>query len=106
MSSTSYTATFGLGMNNAPTDVWGGSSVTYAAAGTSNWLAFTQSATSTTAISTASTAAVTATTYRAEMDFTIKTGSSNPVTMTIYGDTSSASGTLTIEPGSACYWLP
>jgi hypothetical protein len=106
MSSTSYTATFGIGMNNSPTDLWGGSSVTYAAAGTSNWLAFTQTATAATAISTAATAGATGTTYRAEIDFTLETGATNPVAVTLYGETSSSSATLTIEPGSMCYWLP
>ena len=106
MSSTSYTATFGLGMDNAPTNVWGGTRVISAAAGTQNWLAFTQSATATTAISTAATAGVAATTYEALMDFTIQAGATNPVTMTIYGQTSNSGGTLTIMPGSTCYWLP
>ena len=106
MSSTSYTATFGLGMNNAPTNVWGGSQLTYAATGTSNWLAFTQSTTTTTAISTATTAGATGTTYKAEIDFAIQTGGSNSVAMTLYGETSNSGATLTIEPGSTCYWLP
>jgi hypothetical protein len=106
MSSTSYTATFGLGMNNAPTNVWGGSKVIYAAAGTQSWLAFTQSATATTAISTAATAGATGTTYEALVDFVIQTGATNPVQMTIYGQSSNSSGTLSIMPGSTCYWLP
>jgi hypothetical protein len=106
MSSTSSTATFGIGMSNAPTGLWGGTSVTYAAAGTSNWLAFTQTATAATAISTAATAGATATTYRAEVNFTVQTGATNPVALTVYGEVSNASATLTIQPGSACYWLP
>jgi hypothetical protein len=106
MSSTSYTVTFGLGMNNAPTSVWGGSQLTYAATGTTNWLAFTQTGTSTTAISTATTAGATGTTYKAEIDFVVQTGASNSVAMTIYGETSNSGATLTIEPGSTCYWLP
>jgi len=106
MSSTSYTATFGLGMSNAPTGLWGGTSVTYAAAGTSNWLAFSQTATAATAISTAATAGAANTTYRAEIDFTLQTGSTNPVAVTLYGLVSQSSATLSIQPGSACYWLP
>jgi hypothetical protein len=106
MSSTSNTATFGIGMSNTPTGLWGGSSVTYAAAGTSNWLAFAQTATAAAAISTAATAGVTNTTYRAEIDFTLQTGATNPVAITLYGEVSNASATLTIQPGSACYWLP
>jgi hypothetical protein len=106
MSSTSYTATFGIGMSNAPTGLWGGSTVTYSAAGTSNWLAFTQTATAATPISTATAAGAANTTYRAEVDFTLQTGATNPVAVTLYGEVSDASATLTTEPGSACYWLP
>ncbi len=106
MSTSSYTATFGLGMSNAPTGLWGGTSVTYAGAGTSNWLAFSQTATAATAVSTAVTAGVANTTYRAEINFTLQTGSSNPVAVTLYGLVSQSSATLTIQPGSACYWLP
>jgi hypothetical protein len=106
MSSTSYSATFGIGMSNAPTGLWGGSSVTYAAAGTSNWLAFSQTATAATAVSTAATAGAANTTYRAEIDFTLQTGVSNTVAVTLYGQVSNSSATLTIQPGSACYWLP
>jgi hypothetical protein len=106
MSSTSYTATFGLGMNNAPTNVWGGTRVIYAAAGSSNWLAFSQSGAGTAAISAATTAGATGTTYVAQVDFVIQTGASNPVAMTVYGQTSNSGATLTIMPGSTCYWLP
>jgi hypothetical protein len=106
MSSASYTTTFGFGMSSAPTNLWGGTSVTYAGAGTSNWLAFTQTATTATAISTAATAGVANATYRAEIDFTIQTGATNPVALTLYGQVSNASATLTVGPGSTCYWLP
>jgi hypothetical protein len=106
MSSTSYTATFGIGMTNTPTGLWGGSSVTYAATGTSNWLAFSQTATAATPISTAATAGATGTTYRSEVDVTLQTGATNPVSITVYGEVSNAGATLTIEPGSTCYWLP
>jgi hypothetical protein len=106
MSSTSYTATFGFGMSNAPTGLWGGSEVNYAAANTASWLAFSQTATAATAISTAATAGVVSTTYKATIDFTLQTGSSNAVALTLYGEVSNTSGTLTIMPGSACYWLP
>jgi hypothetical protein len=106
MSSTSYTATFGAGMSNSPTGLWGGTSVTYAAGGTSSWLAFTQTASTATAISSAATAGTAGTTYRAEVDFTIQTGATNPVALTLYGQVSNASATLTVGPGSTCYWLP
>jgi hypothetical protein len=106
MSSTSYTATFGVGMSNAPTGLWGGTSVTYAASGTSNWLAFSQTATTATAVSTPATAGATGTTYRAEVDFSVQTGATNSVAITLYGSVSNASGTLTIQPGSSCHWMP
>ncbi len=106
MSSTSYTATFGFGMTNSPTNLWGATKVVYAAAGTQNYLSFTQTATTATAISTAATAGVTNTTYEAAVDFTIQTGSSNTVGLTLFGETNNSGATLTIEPGSACSWLP
>jgi hypothetical protein len=106
VSTTSYTTTFGLGMSNAPTGLWGGTSVTYNAAGTSNWLGFSQTATAATAVSTAVTAGAANTTYRTEIDFTLQTGVTNPVAVTVFGLVSQSSATLTIQPGSACYWLP
>jgi hypothetical protein len=106
MSSTSYSATFGVGMSNAPAGLWGGSFVTYAATGTSNWLAFSQTATAATAVTEATTAGAANTTFRAEFDFTLQTGASNPVTVTLYGQVSQASASLSIQPGSTCYWLP
>jgi hypothetical protein len=106
MSSTTYTATFGLGMNNAPTNVWGSAKVIYNANGSQSFLAFTQNATATTAISTAASAAAAGTTYEANISFVIQTGSTNAVQATIYGQTNNSGATLTIMPGSTCYWLP
>lgn len=106
MSSTSYSTTFGIGMSSAPTGLWGGSSVTYAAAGTSNWLAFSQTATTASAVSAAATAGAANTTYRAEINFTLQTGGTNPVALTLYGLVSNSGATMTIQPGSVCYWLP
>jgi hypothetical protein len=106
MSSTSYTAAFGLGMNNAPTNVWGSSKVWYNATNGINFLAFSQNATAVAAISTAATAAAANTTYEADVEFVLQTGSSSAVQMNLYGQSSNASGTLSIMPGSTCYWLP
>ena len=106
MNSTSYTATFGAAMSATPTDLWGAAIVTYAAAGTRNYLAFTQTATAATAISTAATAGATSTIYEAQIDFTLSTNSSNAVVLTLEAETSNSGGTLTIEPGSECHWLP
>ena len=93
-------------MSSAPTKILGGAEVIYNAAGTSNWLAFTQSATATTSISAATTAGAAATTYAAQIDFTLQTNATNAVVVTLYGQTSNASGTLSIMPGSVCYWMP
>ena len=106
MSSTSYAATFGLGMDNAPTNVWGGTRAIYSSVGDSNWFPFSQSNTTITAISPATMARTAGTTYPVYIDFVVETGSTNPVTMALYGQTSDASATLTIMPGSTCYWLP
>jgi hypothetical protein len=106
MSNTSDMATFGIGMSNPPIGFWGGTSVTYTAEGKSSWLAFSQTITTATAISTTAAAGATDTPYRAEVDFTLQTGGTSPVTVTLYGQVSNDSATLTIEPGSACYWFP
>jgi hypothetical protein len=106
MSNTSDMATFGIGMSNPPIGFWGGTSVTYTAEGKSSWLAFSQTITTATAISTAAAAGATDTPYRAEVDFTLQTGVTSPVTVTLYGQVSNDRATLAIEPGSACYWFP
>ena len=103
-SSTSYTTTFGLGANNAPTDLWvigtmhGGSN-----GGTSADKYTTITNTTVTAVTTAGTPGAASTGYRADIDFTLVAGS-NPVVVTLYYESSSGSGTSYVEPGSAC-WL-
>ena len=103
-SSTSYSTTFGLGANNAPTDLWvlgtmhGGSNGATLA---DKYTTITN--TTATAVTTAGTPGAASTGYRADIDFTLVAGS-NPVTLTLYYESSSGSGTSYVEPGSAC-WL-
>ncbi len=103
-SSTSYSTTFGLGANNAPTDLWvlgtmhGGSNGATLA---DKYTTITN--TTATAVTTAGTPGAASTGYRGDIDFTLVTGS-NPVTLTLYYESSSGSGTSSVEPGSAC-WL-
>jgi hypothetical protein len=92
-----------MGMNNAPTDLWviantqsTATSVTYT----------TITSTTTTAVTSTLTPSATGTGYVTNLDFVLETGSSNPVTLTIYGDTQSSSDELNVEPGSSCGWLP
>ena len=59
--------------------------------------------TTATAVTTAGTPGAASTGYRADIDFTLVAGS-NPVTVTLYYESSSGSGTSYVEPGSAC-WL-
>jgi hypothetical protein len=104
-SSTSYTTTLGFGMNNAPTDLYVMNTAHTGASGaTSADLYTTITGTTTTAISAAMTPSAASTGYKDEIDFTLVTGSSNAVTLTLYYESSSASGTSYVEPGSYCRW--
>jgi hypothetical protein len=105
-STAAATVTFGLGMNHAPTDlwvapptIWNGTSVAFGAY-------TTITGTSATNITSTITPAATATGYKVEFDFTLNTGATNPVTLTVYGLTSNISDALVVEPGSACGWEP
>jgi len=76
------TVQFGMGMNNAPTDIW---VINQDSPGTYKAPTYTTIAsTTTTAISAADAPSATATGYRDEIDFTLVTGSSNAVTATVY----------------------
>jgi len=98
------TVQFGMGMNNAPTDLW---VINQDSPGAYKAPTYTTIAsTTTTAVSAADAPSATATGYRDEIDFTLTTGSSNAVTLTVYGLSSSTSDALVIEPGSSCTWLP
>jgi hypothetical protein len=100
------TVTFGLGMNNAPTDLWVLPPTTWN--GTTNTVgsATTIANTTTTAVTAALTPAATATEYRATLDFTIETGATNTVALTLYAESGSTSDAAVISAGSACGWLP
>ena len=98
------TVQFGMGMNNAPTDLWVINLDTPGAYKAPTYTTITS--TTTTAVSAADAPSATATGYRDEILFTLVTGSSNAVTVTVYGLSSSTSDALVIEPGSYCTWLP
>ena len=98
------TVQFGMGMNNAPTDLW---VINQDSPGTYKAPTYTTiTSAATTAISAADAPSAIATGYRDEIMFTLTTGSTNAVTATVYGLSSSASDALVIEPGSYCTWLP
>lgn len=98
------TVSFGVGMNNAPTDFW----VTTEGAqqSTSNPQYTIQTATAASLIGSAFTPSTAATPYIAKFYFGIQTGGTNPVTVTFYGLTSNGSDALVIKAGSGCSWLP
>jgi hypothetical protein len=103
-SSTSYSTTFGMGANNAPTDLWVLGTMHGGANGgtlADKYTAITS--TTATTVTTAGTPGAATTGYRADIDFMLVTGT-NPVTLTLYYESSNSSGTSSIEPGSAC-WL-
>jgi hypothetical protein len=98
------TVQFGMGMNNAPTNLW---VINQDSPGMYKAPTYTTIAsTTTTAVSATDAPSATATGYRDEIEFTLTTGSSNAVTVTVYGLTSNTSDALVIEPGSYCTWLP
>jgi hypothetical protein len=109
-SSTSYTIQLGLNANNAPTGLYITNACSYT--GTAN---STITCVLPTSISTATTVAVTgtltpaatSTNYSTHVEFTLQTGSSNTVTLTVYGLVSNSGETLTLEPTqSVCGWDP
>lgn len=101
-SSTSGTATFGIGASAAPTDLWVTSNPT-----TGVFVAPTFT-TITTTTTTAVTGALVTTTananYQVYLSFSMVNGA-NPTTVTVYAETN-GTGTATVQPGSACAWIP
>jgi len=98
---------FGIGASAAPTDLWVGPvqfTDTAYPAGYFGSSFTTITSTSTTSL-IASIAVTTGTEYVVYFFFTLSTGA-NPVTVTIYGDTSNASDALVVDPSSSCGWLP
>jgi len=98
------TVQFGMGMNNAPTDLWVINQDSPGAYKAPTYTTITSA--TTTAISAADAPSAMATGYRDEIEFTLTTGSTNPVIATVYGLSGSTSDALVIEPGSYCTWLP
>jgi hypothetical protein len=101
-SATADTVVFGINTNNAPTDLWVIASTLSTATSVT---ATTITTATTTAVTGSLTASAASTSYLTHLAFTLSTSSSNTVTLSIYGDIAS-SGTLTLEPGSACGWEP
>jgi hypothetical protein len=99
---------FGLNTSAAPTSfqlLW---STKYLATGT-NASGFPIPAAVTTAVTTTVTASIAPTNsntlYPVQLAFSLQTGATNPVTITVYGDITSGA-TLTLLAGSSCGWLP
>jgi hypothetical protein len=104
MSTNGVNATWGMGMNNTPTDLYVISTIYTGAASSVTISSYTIASTTTTAVSAAAEATTANSMRKASFDFVLVTGS-NPVTLTLYGEVASAA-TLTVEPGSSCGWLP
>ena len=101
-SSTSGTATFGMGLSVAPTDLWVTSNPT-----TGVFVAPTF-ATITTTTTTAVTGALVTTTANANYQVYLSFSLINPTaanTLTVYALTN-GTGTLSVLPGSSCAWVP
>ncbi len=106
VSSTSVTPTFALNTNATSTGLWVlGSQFRNATTTDVNFLPPTAAVT--TATQTAFTAALTmpsaASWFQVHVDFALQTNT-NPQQVTVYAKVNS--GTLTVEPGSSCSWLP
>jgi hypothetical protein len=97
------TVQFGINTNNAPTDLWVTAS-TLSTAASVTYTTITSAAT--TPVTASLTPSASATGYLTNLDFVMTTGSSNIVTLTIYGLTANASDALNLEPGSSCGWEP
>jgi hypothetical protein len=109
MSSTSYTIQFGIYNSSAPTSAYGSSRITYAAAGTQGFLQWNATATSSsspTTITATTTAGTTTLEYLEDIEVQIVNASTGADVVTVEAESSNASGTWTIEPGSWCAWLP
>jgi len=105
-SATADTPTFAFNTNNALTGLWiQGAHYYSSTSATTNLL---PPAVITTATQTAFTAALTAAnaniSYQVHVDFSLQTNGSNTEQITVYAKING--GTLTIEPGSGCAYLP
>jgi hypothetical protein len=106
-SSTSYTTTFGMGLSATPTGLWVMNTSHSGASGATQADSYTAiTNTTTTAISGALTPGAASTGYRDEIDFMLSLPASTAETLTLYYETSNASGTSYVEPGSYCEILP
>jgi hypothetical protein len=98
--------TFGVGFDNAPTDLYVDSLAWVSTTAAPTLLTSTLTAVGPTAVTGTVTPGSTGTAYVVKLDFTIKNGASNESTATIYAETGSGSDTLDIAAGSACGWYP
>lgn len=94
--------TFSVAASAAPTNLWAMNSIYNGTALAQQYTSITS--TTNTPITGSTVPAAAATAYREEVDFTLKTGATNAVVLTLYGLTSNASDALVIEPGSTCGW--
>ena len=101
------TVTFGVGMNNAPTDLYVTPIIWTSTSGANvSPSPTTITSTGATAVTSTITPGAFGTNYHGEFIFTLMTGASNTVAVTLYGDTQTTGDALVIEPGSSCGWLP
>jgi hypothetical protein len=106
-SSTSYTTTFGMGLSANPTGLWVMNTSHSGSNGATQADKYTAIAnTTTTAISGALTPGTASTGYANAIDFMLSLPASTAETMTLYYESSNASGTSYVEPGSYCEILP
>lgn len=97
------TVQFGIGGSAAPTDLYVMNKIFPGSTVVPAYTTITSA--TTTAISATSIPGTTATGYSDDIDFTLITGGTNAVVLTIYGLTSVGTSALVIEPGSSCGWL-
>jgi hypothetical protein len=103
-STATATATFGVGMNNAPTDLYVEPAVIWNGTAYGAGLYATVTSNTATNITSTITPALIATGYSIDFNFSLIAGATNAVTLTIYGLTSNTADALVIEPGSYCDW--
>lgn len=98
---------FAFGMNNAPTDLWVLPPHIWNGTTETRGSATTITSNSVTAITPSIVAAAAGTEYGVDFDFTMTSGATNAVTLTLYGVVATtAADSLVVAAGSSCGWLP
>ena len=103
---TGPTVTFGMGMNHTPTSLWLESQIYNNTNVAPVSLYTTITSTTTTPITAATTPSAPSVPYVLTVFGVLSTSASNPVTLTLYGEVSSSSTALVVEPGSECFLTP